>query len=271
MKKKLNVFAALLLALVMLLPTNYVIAQDLSGSTTVFLGDSITENFEEEGSSYPDLVGQSLVMETINLGLGGTSMSTHPNEYFDAFSFISLSEAIVNQDFSAQEAALDNEDIPDYFADKLDELKAIDWNSVQYVSVLYGANDWGKPIENEDDLRDTNTFKGGGRVGVENLLTAYPHLQFVFITPPYRYWPDFNNVDSDTSENNNGNKPSDYGQAVIDLANEYNFPAINTLDNLGINAFNRDAFFLPADGTHFNQEGTNKLAQFISSSFDFYY
>lgn len=271
MKKIMNGLTVLLLTLVMVLPTGIVSAQDLSGAVTVFLGDSITENFEEEGTSYPDLVGEALGMETINLGLGGTSMSMHPNEYFNSFSFVSLSEAIVNQDYSTQEAALENEDIPDYFAEKLDELKAIDWNSVQYVSVLYGANDWGKPIEDDANLRDTNTFKGGGRVAIENLLTAYPHLQFVFITPPYRYWPDFDNVDSDTSENSNGNRPSDYGQAVIDLANEYNFPSINTLDNLGINAFNRDAYFLPADGTHFNELGTEKLAKFITSSFDFYY
>lgn len=238
--------------------------------TAVFFGDSITQNFEAEGKSYPDLVGKELTFKVVNLGFGGTSMSSHSSAQFDAFSFAQLSQAIVKKDFAEQKAALENEEIPDYFANKLNKLEQVDFNQVDIVFLMYGANDWGKPLDNQNNSYDRNTFKGAGRIGIEKLQKQYPHLDIVLIAPIYRFWPDYDNRDSDTSTNSLNLKARDYSQAMIDLAKEYHLPYVDAYNNLGINALNRLHYFSQSDGTHPNELGTSKLAKLIAKTVESY-
>lgn len=238
----------------------------LADKTIVFFGDSITQNFEVEEASYPDLVGSLTKAETINMGLGGTSMSVHPNKSFDTYAFHSLVDAIISSDFSAQQEALGDSVIPGYFAEKLDKLEAMDWNEVDIITVMYGSNDWGKPIDNKDDLMDINTFKGAGRSSLEKLLNHFPHLELLFIPTIYRFWPDYNDVDTDTSVNGLGIRPYEYSDAMTALAKEFKFPHADTLYGLGINKYNRHLYFSRIDGTHPNKLGTEKIGQKVAKT-----
>ncbi|WP_301426585.1 SGNH/GDSL hydrolase family protein [Carnobacterium sp.] len=230
-------------------------SESIENQNIVMFGDSITQKNRDIGKSYTDTVAKKTGLKVTNIGFGGTAMSIHPQEDFGMFSFYALADAIVNEDYSKQEKALENKEIPKDFADTLTVLKEIDWNKVEYISVLYGANDWGKPIENEQDPLDVNTFKGAGRHGLDELLEVYPHLKIVFIPAPYRFWPDYNNVDSDTSVNALGLKPSQYSDAMMDLAKEYESPYADTFYGLGINKDNRELYFDGVDGTHPNNKG----------------
>ncbi|MFW3496691.1 SGNH/GDSL hydrolase family protein [Aerococcus viridans] len=245
--------------------------KNIEDMSIVFLGDSITQNFESNETSFPDIVAQETSANTINMGFGGTSMSKHSSEAFDAYSFYQLAEAITQGDYTLQENALNDAEIPTYFEGKLDELKNIEWQTVDVVVIEYGANDWGKHIVNESNTYDVNTFMGAGRSGMDKLLTSYPHLQFVMIPGIYRYWPDYNNVDTDSSVNNLGLHPYEYSDAMSDLAKEYKFPAVDSLYGLGINKYNREIYFDGVDGTHPNQAGTNKLGKLVAETLMFYY
>lgn len=243
----------------------------LADKRIVFFGDSITQNFEEEEVSYPDLVGSLTKAETVNMGLGGTSLSTHPNESFNTYAFHSLVDAIVASDFSAQKNALNDSVIPGYFTEKLDELENIDWDEVDIIAIMYGSNDWGKPIDNKDDLKDITTFKGAGRSSIDKLLTYYPHLEILFIPTIYRFWPDYNNVDTDTSVNALGISPYEYSDAMTELAREFKYPVTDTLYGLGINKYNRHLYFSRVDGTHPNKLGTEKIAEKVAKTLLFNY
>lgn len=243
----------------------------VSSKQVVFLGDSITQNLEEDGQSYPDIVSELTGVDAHNFGFGGTSLSTHPAESFDAYSFTSLTNAISTGDFTQQREALSDPEIPEYFEEKLTNLESINWDEIDIVVVMYGANDWGKPIENPADSHDTNTFLGAGRTGVETILEKHPHVQFLFVPSIYRFWPDFDNVDSDTSENILGIKPYEYSEAIEELADEYNFPSTDTLDSLGINEYNRLLYFNDFDGTHPNALGTEKLGRMVAKALLMYY
>lgn len=246
-----------------------VISSDLSTAsekTVVFFGDSITQNFENESKSYPDMVSQLTGIKAINLGFGGTSLSVHPNKAFDAFAFHSLADAIVHSDYTDQENALTDPEVPEYFEEKLKNLEAINWDEVDIMTVMYGANDWGNPIENESDLKDITTFKGSGRYSIEKILTEYPHLEIFFIPSIYRFWPDYGNVDSDSSVNTHGLKPREYSDAMAELAKEFKFPYTDTLYGLGINKYNRHLYFNSVDGTHPNELGTQKIAKKVAQA-----
>lgn len=243
----------------------------LTDKTIIFMGDSITENFEKEKKSYPDIVREETGAYTINLGLGGTSMSTHPNEFFNAFSFYNLVDAMITKDYSKQESAISNKDIPDYFKEKLNTLSKTNLQEVDIMVVLYGANDWGKPLENREKLDDVNTFKGSLKSSLIKLYKNYPHLQFLLVPTPYRYWPEYGGVDSFTSTNNIGLHPYQYSLAMNEIGQEFNIPVADTLYGLGINANNREFYFKPSDGTHFNEVGVARLAELITNTLNFYY
>lgn len=238
----------------------------LKGKQMVMFGDSITQKDRDIGKSYSNTVAELTGLEVTNIGLGGTAMSIHPQEDFNAFSFYSLTDAIISKNYDKQKQALGNEEIPRYFEDTLTDIQKIDWNEVEYISILYGANDWGKPIENDEDVLDVNTFKGAARYGIDALLKAYPHLEIIFIPTPYRFWPDYGNVDSDTSVNALGLKPSQYSDAMMELANEYNYPYADTFYGLGINKSNRELYFDGIDGTHPNSKGLELIGKSVAKT-----
>lgn len=246
-------------------------SNSLADQKIVFFGDSVTQNFEGEEKSYPNIVSQQTGAQTVNLGFGGTSMSVHPNASFDQFAFHSLTDAIIAADFSGQKQALEDPEVPAYFDQKLAELEEIDWNEVDIISIMYGANDWGTPLENSSDLMDISTFKGAGRASLDKLLTEYPHLQVLFIPMTYRFWPEYDNVDTDSSVNAQGLRPYQYTDAMIELANEFKFPYADTLYGLGINKYNRSLYFNGTDGTHPNELGTQKLGDRVAKTLLFYF
>lgn len=243
----------------------------LSDKKIVFFGDSITQNFEVEGESYPDIISEETGASVVNFGFGGTSLSLHPNKSFDTFAFHSLADAIVSSDFSVQEDALDDPEIPAYFAEKLKKLEEIDWNHVDIISIMYGSNDWGNPLDSENDLFDIKTFKGAGRYSLDKILTKYPHLQVLFVPMTYRFWPEFGDLDTDSSINAYGLKPYQYSDAMGELAREFKFPYADTLHSLGINKYNRKLYFNSEDGTHPNKKGTRKIADKIAKTLLFYF
>ncbi|MER2227478.1 MAG: SGNH/GDSL hydrolase family protein [Carnobacterium sp.] len=238
----------------------------LTDKQVVFFGDSVTQNLEGKGKSYPDLISQKIGIQAVNLGFGGTSLSTHPDPSFDSYAFHSLADAIVTDDFSAQEKALSDADIPDYFDEKLKILKEINWNEVDVLSIMYGANDWGNHIENATNLMDITTFKGAGRYSLNKIMTEYPHIQVLFVPMTYRFWPEYDNLDTDSSENAYGLRPYQYSDAMVELAKEFKFPYADTLHSLGINKYNRGLYFNSVDGTHPNEAGTQKIADKIAKA-----
>lgn len=238
----------------------------LAEKKIVFFGDSLTQNLEVEKKSYPDIVHQKTDAQVTNLGFGGTSMSLHPNASFDSFAFHSLVDAIVSSDFSEQKLALEDPEVPAYFDEKLTALEELNWNKIDIISIMYGANDWGNPLENSSDLMDISTFKGSGRYSLDKLLTQYPHLQVLFIPMTYRFWPEYNNVDTDSSVNAHGLKPYQYSDAMMELAKEFKFPYVDTLYSLGINKYNRSLYFNSVDGTHPNELGTQKIGDRVAKA-----
>lgn len=248
--------------------SNTLVTNRFEGKTLVALGDSITQKNEDTGFSYPEIIAKDTKLNVINMGFGGTAMSIHPQADFDAFSFHSLADAITNQDFNAQEQVIKNgnPEIPDYFSDKLTGLKEIDWHTVEYLTIAFGANDWGKPLDNDEDLYDTNTVKGSARYSIEKLVKEYPQLKIIFIPPIYRFWPDYNNVDSETSTNGLGLYYYEYSEAIVELAHEYHYPYADTYYGLGINEFNRELYFDGIDGTHPNDAGLELLGHKVANT-----
>lgn len=235
----------------------------LQGKVIVNFGDSIFGNKRPPNDISTEIA--RLTGATVyNCGFGGCRMS-QASANWNPFSMYSLSNAIANNDFSAQDAIdIDTTGLPSYFKETRALLKNIDFSDVDIVTIAYGTNDFtsGVTIDNNENPKDTTTFAGALRYSLETLWSAFPHLEIFICTPTYRFWMDSSNVfqyDSDTHEVG-GQLLTQFVSKVIDVAKSYHVPYIDNY-NVGINQFTRTAWFPSNDGTHHNYEGAKLIAK----------
>ncbi|RVP32276.1 SGNH/GDSL hydrolase family protein [Sinorhizobium meliloti] len=223
-----------------------------SGGLLVCFGDSITAF-----SDYPDRIASRLGFKSaVNVGFGGERMGQHPDANHDKFSMYQLAAAILANDFSAQTTAAAT--LTDHQA-ALDRLIAIDWNAVSTVTIGYGTNDFGGdvPIGTASDATGA-TFRGAIKLSIERLLTAYPHLELVMVTPMWRQRQAAgDNKDATNFPNGLGDYLVEYVDAELDQAALAQIPALDLYRNCGINLQTYTVYL--DDGLHARTEPGNEL------------
>lgn len=241
-------------------------SKDFHGKTIVNFGDSIFGNRRP-----PDDISTHLAKLTgatvHNCGFGGCRMSQHHNSNYDPFSMCRLADAIVSKDWTLQDTA-STSDVPYYFENVLAILKELDFSKVDIITIAYGTNDFASDVnlDNTDNPHDTTTFAGALRYSVEKLLGAYPHLKIFVCSQTYRFWMDENNVfteDSDTHQNGDGKKLTDFVGKTEEMTKELHLPYINNYD-IGMNKYNRGYYFSETDGTHPLTVGCHLIAEHIA-------
>lgn len=235
----------------------------LAGMTCVCFGDSITGNYTNP-FDYPSIIARKTGMEVINGGFGGCRMAQHPSENYTAFSMCNLADSVASGNWAVQDAAVESVESANA-AEHMAALKEVDWSTVDYITILYGTNDFtgGVPIGEHDGSLSTFQFKGALRHSIETILTAYPKIRIVLLTPIYRFWNENGTVTDSDSYEISGLKLIDYVEAVTEIANEYKLPVFNLYNSLGINKLNRTIFL--ADGVHPNESGIERIGDSISA------
>ncbi len=237
----------------------------LTGKTIVCFGDSMF-GMHRGDTSAPAYIAKRTGAIAHNMGFGGCRMSVHPTNGYAAFSMWALAKAIVENDWTTQDAQASSGS--SYFSEHLATLKGIDFNSVDAVVIHYGANDFtgAVTIDDASNLTDYNTFCGAFRYSIERLLTAYPHLRIFVSVPAFRIWKATDGTVSSTTDtytNSIGKKMIDYIDALKNAAKEYNLPVIDSYYGLGINKINVLNFL--ADEAHHNVDGRKRFGGYIGS------
>lgn len=234
----------------------------LYGKKMVCFGDSITG--KELSDDYPSVIAKRTGMEVYNVGFGGTRAGYHGSADYDRYSLYRLVDYIISGDFSPLDIAFAK---PTAFPIREATLKSIDFNEVDYISIAYGANDWGGNIPSEGATpEDVTSFRGALRVSLRKLLEAYPHLKVLIISPFYRWFPDNNPVNDSDTELREGVLLYELVEASKEIAKEFKMPWLNAYDELGINRYNRLLYFSPTDGTHHIETGRELIGNKIAST-----
>lgn len=239
------------------------VTKRLTGKTVVFFGDSITQDSRER-SHYPIYFKELTGARSINQGYGGTTMAKHSMDDFRPFSMTYLLQAKLTDDYTAQEAVItqwqsgtaeEKLRATNYIL-QLDKFKAIDFNDIYAISMLYGANDHGGYIGTiEDNDPEGATFIGAYNHVIKTLQENYPHLGIVLITPIIREF-------SDPSIEN---RTKTFVQAVKDVAELNNLPCYDAYQNLGFNKYNWRTYYSD-DGLHpIIEKGQPRMGERISS------
>lgn len=239
----------------------------LEGKNIVCMGDSLF-GMHRDNTSTVSYISRITGAQTYNVGFGGTRISYHPYEGFDAFSGFRLVDAIVSQDWSYQDAqaALGE----DYFPGQLEILKGIDFSTVDIIVMHYGTNDFnGKyvPFENTENATDINTICGAMNYCITKLKVAFPDIQIVFSLPVYRMWYDESGAVtySETRTDSFGNTMSDLVTAMKVICGNHSVLAIDNYNTLGITKENALKYML-TDGTHLNEAGRKLLGENIGQA-----
>ncbi len=233
------------------------------GEICVCFGDSLLGMPEEPGD-YASVIAAETGLTTVNAGFGAASIAKNPNEAYDMFSLCRLVNAVVTGDWSRQDMAVAELPLANS-AERLAALKEVDWSKVSVVTLGMGLNDIndGYVIDNPEEIKDITTVMGALRYSIETLLTNYPHLKIMVLTPTYRYMYN-SNVGCDEILYN-GSTYEEYIDAVISVAEEYKLPYIDLYRTIGFNAYNFKYYYLEGDGTHLNSKGNERIGKRIAN------
>lgn len=233
----------------------------------VNFGDSIigaTRPPKDVSSYLAEITGATVY----NAGFGGCEMSTHADANYNPFSMCNLADAIATGTWTTQETAAGASGMPAYFAKTVAMLKALDFSTVDIITIAYGTNDWNNstPLDNGGNTNKTY-FADALRYSIETILTAFPNLKVFICTPIYRFFMNSQGGfvdDSNTHINSTTNtKLTDFVNKTEEVASEYQLTCINNY-NIGINKFDRSHYFYPTDGTHPNPTGNKLIAEHIA-------
>lgn len=244
---------------------NYHFGSPLKGKKVVNFGDSIFGNYRDTNNTYDKSISKMIEemtgATTYNAGFGGCRMS-NGYQYWDAFSMDNISDSIYANDWSEQEQALidGSGDLPSYFADTVNMLKQIDFSKIDYITIGYGTNDYSGNI-------DLTTFGNALKHSIEKILSKYPKIRIVVISPCWRWWASGGvysySSDDAQSENTHGDKLIDYVDKCKEVCEQYHIAFVDTYITLGFNQYTATTYFDGTDGTHPNQAGRQLRAERI--------
>lgn len=227
----------------------------LKGKKILCLGDSITEFLDNNSFNYPAYLSQIFGATVYGCGVGGTRLSrrapidpTTIDGSYGALDVASMAQAIYNRDFTQQIAAAQY--LKDHAGDdntaQIAVLASIDFDSLDWIIVMAGTNDWtgDVPIGTDTDAGDFTTIKGGIRKIVSYLCAGCPNARILFMAEPVRYFQERDRAHwCDVYQNGNGNTLTDVINAIIESTKFNHVPVVNLYHDLGWNEFNFDTYF----------------------------
>jgi lysophospholipase L1-like esterase len=214
----------------------------------VMLGDSIHDTY-----MVPESVAALTGMKVINGAFAGTRLSSNFADT-DPLCGWAIAQAIATGDWDDAIAAADAEvGSRPYWPEKIRRLAAQNWNLVDIITFAHGTNDWSGEADIGTSVdTDETTLMGTVNMIIEDVLTAYPHLRIMFISPMFRT----------SGSNGNGDTMLDFVDAIIDRCEAHQTPVLDMYRKLGVNEFN-EANWL-TDGLHPTSKGVRLQAQAIA-------
>lgn len=236
----------------------------LFDKTMVAFGDSVTEF-----GNYPGIVAENTGMTVHNMGFKGTRLAYHPYSAYDEFSLTRIVDAIISQDFSEQDKAIqEDRNYSIAFKEHFEQLKNIDFNTVDLVSVLIGTNDYmgnqagvvslGNPTDNTPE-----TFYGAINYFVQTMQENYPHIELIFITPTWRM--NHENLGGESAAvqpNARENYLIEFVDVIIERGHHYGIPTLDLYRTSGLNEENHATFF--EDHVHPNDQGFELIGNTVT-------
>ena len=110
-----------------------------------------------------------------------------------------------------------------------------------------------------------DTVKGAINLTLDKLLTKYPNMKLLLVTPIWRARQvNGDGLESDANPNSLGLYLRDYVEAIKDMGKKYHVPVLDLYNNSGISKYTKN-LYLSSDELHPNTVGYTHLANLISA------
>lgn len=229
----------------------------LNGKLITCFGDSITSN-----GNYPSLIAQNTGATVINCGISGSAMArTGDTDTYHALSMASMADGIATGDWTKQIAAAE---VVGRTA-SLNTIMSVNYANVHVLTISMATNDYGNNRAMGDNNSTTpETFKGAINYVINKILTAYPAINILFLTPIWRARHSIDDgKDCDVYPNIANIFLREYSDAIIELADINHVRSINLFGQVGINKYTASTY-LAEEGLHPIEAGYLKIASFVS-------
>lgn len=245
------------------------------GNFDILILGNDTAAYDIGGTNIGELIAEQTNATLYNCALPGSFMCTQTEREtimerpIDAFSFFWISCGINLDNWTLQEEALAQ--LPDSYdkaryREVLDQLKAIDYNTIDLLIVYYDGHDYlaKHPINNFDNIYDVQTIEGNFTGSYESYQVKFPYMQHMLISPTFCYvtHEDGTREGCDTANLGYGNLPTCMTTLQVQSQN-YSVSYIDNFGGLNITPETADSFLLE-DGITPNEEGREKIAARIS-------
>lgn len=246
--------------------------KNLNGKNILMLGDSQTEFrytpsgkgiAEYSGALIDPYYGTTKQSSSVTRGgFGGGHLSLRqvkPEtilENGDAYAMLdvpSIVDALIDQEWTLVDEAVDflKTNAGDDNTPILKNLKGVDLNEIDYITVFAGTNDWNSNVSlgKRGDTDNVNNYYGAINYITTRIHEKYPHIQVVFFTPVVRWmkvgdptkWSDVNRNRADLTL-------VDVTDAMLDACEYNSVPCCDLYRAMGWNMDNFDLYF--QDTTH---------------------
>jgi lysophospholipase L1-like esterase len=210
---------------------------DTKGETIACFGDSVLTY------GWPDTLRDICGANVLNLGIGSTTMVGTTTTY-DKFSMVSLTDAYVSGNWTAQDTANAILNLSVY-----NTIKNLNLYNIRKLVISFGTNDWNKDIQVGTSTSDKSYFAGAVAYIITQLLTKFPALELYFISPMWRQRRAAGDgLESDANPNTNGDHLIDFADAILSVCAEKHIKALDMYRESGVNIHNYDTMLV--DGLH---------------------
>ena len=172
-----------------------------------------------------------------------------------------------------------------YFLNRLADLMEVDWSKPTTVFINYCSNDltgnvpvgdyWTYDADNETVVEfNVRTLLGAINYGISKLMSKYPHIRIVYMTPGWRMKGNVVSDEGETSgtlvppylyKNNNNVGDYDVADAIIENCKRIGISVYDRLRNLGRSYYNcHNPKSILLDNSHFNVIGYERFAKALA-------
>jgi len=233
-------------------------------STIVCIGNAPFSDSKDQPTGLANQIQKLTGATVYDCSIPNTYVSSYNNTFYpsypyDAFSFYWLTTAFCVNNAAIYDLAYDNlNPIPNEAKESIELLFSIDFNTVDYLLVMYDGSDYltGRPSSNPEKSTDIQTYAGALAAGIELVNAIYPHINIIVLGPSYLMAYDNSCAFADSMyyDYSEGNMPA-YVSAAATTAATHNAVFIDNYfgtitsenakdylkDNLKLNEFGREA------------------------------
>lgn len=232
----------------------------LDGANLIILADSVFDYEEPDGINVGELLALNTGANVYNWAQGGCCMALGKGADYDPYSFVGLANALVDGDFTNQEARAETRN----FTEQVAEMKAYDMSTTDFLVVAYGTNDfWRNETVNDTTTGfDTSTYIGAYKYGLRKILSAYPTIKVLCLglqNMPSRY------IDQGSITV----YPQPYNDAIKSASADLSIPFLDIWNDSMINEYTKNT--LCSGMPHLSHLGKIRYAALIANAFNLYY